>query len=69
MNRMPCRISDDPSYDYSDYCEGKGYYAPTPEEDPDAAYDIWKSEQPEDSLNPPHVGDKNENHQTNGSAS
>jgi len=23
-----CRITDDPSYDYSDYCEGKGYYAP-----------------------------------------
>ena len=25
---MLCRITDDPSYDYSDYCEGKGYYAP-----------------------------------------
>ena len=24
---MLCRITDDPSYDYSDYCEGKGYYA------------------------------------------
>ena len=25
---MLCRITDDPSYDYSDYCEGKGYYTP-----------------------------------------
>ena len=25
---MLCRITDDPSYDYSDYCEGKGAYAP-----------------------------------------
>ena len=25
---MLCRITDDPSYDYSDYCEGRGYYAP-----------------------------------------
>lgn len=25
---MKCRITDDSSYDYSDYCEGKGYYAP-----------------------------------------
>jgi hypothetical protein len=24
---MLCRITDDPSYDYSDYCEGRGYYA------------------------------------------
>ncbi len=23
---MHCRITDDPSYDYSDYCEKKGYY-------------------------------------------
>ena len=28
MSREPCRVSDDPSYDYSDYCEGKGYYEP-----------------------------------------
>lgn len=25
---MLCRITDDPSYDYSDYCEGRGAYAP-----------------------------------------
>lgn len=25
---MLCRITDDSSYDYSDYCEGKGAYAP-----------------------------------------
>ena len=69
MNRMPCRVSDDPSYDYSDYCEGKGYYTPTRKEDPDAAYDAWKSEQPEDLPTTPHVGDEDENHQTNGSVS
>ena len=23
-----CRVDDDPSYDYSDYDEGKGYYKP-----------------------------------------
>jgi hypothetical protein len=27
-NKMLCRISDDPSYDRSDYEEKKGYYAP-----------------------------------------
>ena len=32
MNREPCRIDDDPSYDYSDYCEGKGYYKEKPEQ-------------------------------------
>ncbi len=39
---MLCRITDDPSYDYSDYCEGKGAYAPyeedyrtEPEDDPE----------------------------------
>ena len=25
---MLCRITDDPSYDFSDYEEKKGYYAP-----------------------------------------
>ena len=25
-NRMPCRITDDPYYDYSDYIEGEGVY-------------------------------------------
>lgn len=33
MNPEPCRIDDDPSYDYSDYEEKKGYYKPY-EEDP-----------------------------------
>ena len=36
---MLCRITDDPSYDYSDYCEGKGYYKDDyrtePEDDPE----------------------------------
>jgi len=39
---MLCRITDDPGYDYSDYCEGKGAYAPyeadhitEPEDDPE----------------------------------
>ena len=26
MGREYCRIDDDPSYDYSDYGEGRGYY-------------------------------------------
>jgi hypothetical protein len=30
-----CRIDDDPSYDYSDYDEGKGYYKPYEEDDYD----------------------------------
>jgi len=35
MNRDPgdiCRVDDDPSYDYSDYCEGKNYYKPYEED-------------------------------------
>ena len=39
MNREPCRIDDDPSYDYSDYCEGKGDYKEKPERDPDELRD------------------------------
>ena len=41
MSRMPCRVSDDPFYDYSDYIEGQGVYvaeteAPCePEDDPE----------------------------------
>lgn len=31
MNREPCRVSDDPSFDYSDFIEQKGYYTPRPE--------------------------------------
>ena len=65
MNREPCRISDDPYYDYSDYEEGRGVYSTYREEDPDEAYDRWKEQQPErpklgslDPLITPHVGDK-----------
>ena len=29
----PCRYTDDSSYDYSDYFEGKGYYAQTHDDD------------------------------------
>ena len=39
MNREPCRVSDDPYYDYSDYFEQKGVYAPVEEVDEDDAYD------------------------------
>lgn len=28
MSKMPCSVTDDPSYDYSDYIEGKGVYEP-----------------------------------------
>ena len=36
MNREYCRVDDDPSYDYSDYEEQKGYYKPYKEaEEPD----------------------------------
>lgn len=45
---MLCRITDDPSYDYSDYCEGKGAYAPyaddhrtEPEDDPENWEDAY----------------------------
>lgn len=44
MSREPCRISDDPSYDYSDYVEGKGYYKEKVEPNPDDAYDAWREE-------------------------
>lgn len=65
MNPEPCRIDDDPSYDYSDYCEGKGYYEPYKEADPNAAYDEWREQNPREpktgSLNPylkSHDGDQ-----------
>lgn len=32
-DKMPCRITDDPYHDYSDYIEGKGVYAPYPDDD------------------------------------
>lgn len=71
MSREPCRISDDSSYDYSDYIEQKGVYEPYRENDHDAddKYDEWRSTQTRNpktgSLEPlitPHVGDKDENH-------
>lgn len=46
MSHEPCRISDDPSYDYSDYVEGKGYYKEKVEPNPDDAYDAWREENP-----------------------
>ena len=71
MSREPCRISDDPSYDYSDYVEGKGYYAPYDEGDPDAAYDEWRDQNPRElktgSLDPfltSHDGDIHANDST-----
>jgi hypothetical protein len=35
MSREYCRVDDDPSYDYSDYEEQKGYYESHKEEEPD----------------------------------
>ena len=40
MNREPCRVRDDPHYDYSDYVEGKGVYASKPEDNADDLRDI-----------------------------
>ena len=34
----PCRYTDDSSYDYSDYFEGKGYYAQTHDDDDDGGF-------------------------------
>jgi len=65
MNREPCRIDDDPSYDYSDYVEQRGVYSSCQEDDSDAKYDEWRSTQTRNpktgSLEPLitlHVGDK-----------
>ena len=35
MGREYCRVDDDPSYDYSDYEEQKGYYKPYDDNDED----------------------------------
>jgi len=32
MSKMPCSVTDDPSFDYSDYVEDEGVYAPAKEE-------------------------------------
>jgi len=37
MSKMPCSVTDDPSFDYSDYVEGEGVYAPIKEEHDDPA--------------------------------
>jgi hypothetical protein len=52
MNREPCRIDDDPSYDYSDYEESKGYYKEKPEPNPDDAYDDWRAQNPRKETTP-----------------
>ena len=33
MNPMPCRVSDDPYYDYSDYIEKEGVYKEIADDD------------------------------------
>ena len=39
MSRMPCSVTDDPSFDYSDYYEGKGYYATNEQDDDEDNHD------------------------------
>ena len=46
--RMPCRISDDPTYDYSHYEEGTGPYAQREEED---CFDAFREQR--DRAGPP----------------
>ena len=45
MSREPCRISDDPYYDYSDYVEQRGVYSTREEDDSDAEYEEWRANQ------------------------
>lgn len=58
MNRMPCRATDDPYSDYSDWLDGKGVFAAVTEEDPDAdrdaqiAKDDWLFNALKSSLDP-----------------
>lgn len=63
MNRMPCRISDDPYSDYSDFIEQEGVYKQYIEADPDYERDTQLNKKLvlNTSLEPlitPHVGDK-----------
>lgn len=63
MNRMPCRISDDPYSDYSDFIEQEGVYKQYIEFNPDDERDAQLDRQfiLNTSLEPlitPHVGDK-----------
>lgn len=39
-HKLPCRITSDPSYDYSDYFTHKGVYAPMPEQTKHATTDL-----------------------------
>lgn len=68
MNREPCRVSDDPSYDYSDYIENEGVYAQPLQENPDDAYDTYifnKSFQTPQSKPSTHTGDTHERNTPN----
>ena len=66
MNRMPCSITDDPYYDYSDYIEQEGIYKSPVEPNPDDARDAELDKDIlfnalKSSLAPlitPHAGDK-----------
>ncbi len=63
MNRMPCRISDDPYSDYSDFIEQKGVYKQYIEADPDYERDTQLNKKlvlntSFEPLITPHVGDK-----------
>lgn len=49
-NKMPCRISDDPSYDYSDWLNKTGFYEEY-EPDEDAQYETWRQEQVDAPVN------------------
>ena len=62
MNRMPCRVSDDPSYDYSDYIEEDGYYKLPVKTNHEGLIDIL--ELPTGPLTQTQVGDENEDHKT-----
>ena len=58
MSRMPCRNTDDPYSDYSDWLDGEGVFAPVAEGDPDAdrdaqiAKDDWLFNTLKSSLDP-----------------
>lgn len=60
---MHCRVTDDPSFDASDYFEGKGYYAQKLEPNPDDARDIQLTiSANRDPRTTPLSGDKHENY-------
>lgn len=45
MAKEPCRITDDPYYDYSDYIEGTGVYSHRDDDDEDEAYERYRQEE------------------------